>query len=266
MKKPQINLDLTNVKRFLGAHVEKIGIAAAAGLFLWFGLKAVQRETFEQQPEELDALVNQARQNVDKTIWDPETHGKDIGEIANYADQADNSRKPIERVVDNLAPFNPPTFGAKAKRGEPQFLAAHSLEVSAGFGAFATDSDTKGYRFVIAKGLVPWDEQVKLHDAALREADGWDFENDQPRYLGCQLQRFVKDAAGEWKPDGRATPFRYESALDRQQQERWADFAPPLVSMDLIADEDLVYPLGPLADAPVGQGSDAFEDPLGRRF
>ena len=251
MKKPSISFDRAKLTRFFVAHVEKVGIGIAVAVFGYLVFGVVRQETFDRRPEDLQQLVSSAQTHISQSKLTPETVPQTVGP---YKQLAEESKEPIRMVVREWRPIKPPEFGSSAKRGEPQFLPAESLEISAGYGAFNTDLGPKGYRWALIVALVPWDEQVSRYNAVFRDAADWDAVIDRPRYAGCWVER-IEITPGADGEQAKSTKFAVTSQVIVRrffEGDGWADTSSDPVPPAFIADEDLVFPLGPLTDAHWG--------------
>jgi hypothetical protein len=200
--KSKSKFDPKVIQQFFMDHTEKLVIGLVATLFLFFVYQSTLLDHYKKTPEELQ----QATSNASAKILNgpaTKTAPKETP-ITPYADMIDQFKQPI----DPGAYPTPVGMFWKADprlrlRESPEVLAAEQLRAIPGRGAVAEVNGTRGLRWIVVTGLVPYKKQLAEYQAKFASATGYDPVKDMPRYKGYFVQRaeVVAGVAGEpkWK-------------------------------------------------------------------
>lgn len=191
MKKVKLNLDKTAVQNFFIHHVEKIVLAGVAVCFLLFVYRAVGRESYQHTADQLISSVRDAKNKIVETPPVPPKEVKD--KWRDYAAEVENF---ISNPID-VEPYRyrhlwkPLVVAPLPKRGEPLLFPVKELRGAAGHGTVpvvspkrrgtaraamlnpgASGEGTRGERWVVLTGLVPYVDQFKAYQDAFKNVRG----------------------------------------------------------------------------------------------
>jgi len=255
--KVKISVDQAAVKTFLLDHVEKIVFGA---IVLCFGLivyKAVGRETFETEP---DDLTNAARNAEDHC-----TRGKldtKVVEHRVYSEIAENNSRPI--------PFEPYRWGKelnrgprdeKDRRGTPPLLNARELRAVAGRVAMnlpprrgVKDSGgPRGFRYAVLTALIPKKEQERLFEDYFVDRVEYNPERDVPQYLWYAVERAeVRGTEAPAETDFAPLDLNHAVAISKLWRARGAARAEAVVDQKYLHPR-LTFPLPPRISGSWGE-------------
>ncbi len=269
--KVKLQFDPKAIQVFLLQHVEKIGFALIALIFLFMVYSAfVKGDPYERSPDELLDAVQQAERTIENTP--PKT---DLA-VQDYAARAKRSRIPIqEKHYLTEVAWDNPLFPTKPPRPAPPLLAAHDLRVNSDTGAVqmapettptaetppgeefggpyvpssGMDSGVRGQRWIVLTALVPKEKQEIAYMETFRGSKYYDPQADVPQYLGYWVQRVEVPGPSEaaeidWS---RAEQFQSNKAMI-EAQGKWAQSGGSEVVEQKFIHQRLVFPLAPLAD------------------
>jgi hypothetical protein len=196
MKKLKLNLDKKAIQEFFVQHVEKILFVAVALCFLAFVYRAVGREVFTRNPQDLVNDAKDADRKVEATKGESPVTAKDYeSEIEKTAGQIDLEFYRHRNLWRPLIVEPPP------KRGEPLLFTVRDLRGAAGCGPVRVNptrtprmtqpteegeepegpamgapvmggESIQGERWVVVTGVVPYLEQVKAFYEAFKNVAG----------------------------------------------------------------------------------------------
>ncbi|HID78420.1 MAG TPA: hypothetical protein EYP56_20815 [Planctomycetaceae bacterium] len=217
--KGKMNFDLATVQQWLMDHVEKIVLASVVLVLLLFVYRAVTRGGYERTPEDLEQVVASAEQKIANGGFPVEA---DAENLAFGVERPELSVKGYE-----LEELDPSIWEKKGLRGMPDHYPVEDLRGTAGHGALAAaagfmsgeessapvmamgaggTSPTKGVRWVVLTGLVPYAAQVEAYKEAFKDVE-YHTPYDQPRYFRVKVERAeVSDPSRpgqlKWEPVG----------------------------------------------------------------
>jgi hypothetical protein len=279
--KSKTKFDPKVIQQFFIDHTEKFVIGLVAALFLYFTYQSFTLKRYEKEAKDLQQKTNSAAGRIDAGCpanVDRETR------YSPYADLIDEFKKPINPLD---YPIRIPPFGKILSqprlRQVPEVFAVEQLQATAGRGALAKEEkggnrETRGKRWVIVTGLVPYKKQLAEYHAKFDTAAGSDPAKDLPSYAGYFIQR-AEVVPGETEPQwSRPTIFAYKFAADTITKigghlaEEIADprlVRPSLTSpLFLVADapwgvEAVSPPQIPIAEREAGAADDSAGPPVG---
>lgn len=194
MKK--IKWDPKKAQEFFISHVEKVVFGLVVIAFIWFAqYTLLNRKGFPQTPEELIQIVRSAEQRIKKPPEKLPVEAKDYEQMIKKTMGTVDRKAYAHQVL-----WCPPVFDPPPKRGEPRLLTVRELRAAAGCAkVYATASasgwgpgaeempgaegavpaspvagmareTTRGERWVVLTGLVPYREQIEAYQEAFQAA------------------------------------------------------------------------------------------------
>ncbi len=249
--KPKISIDQEAIKGFFVDHTEKIVFAGIVICFALIVYKAVARETFEKQPQDLLSAADRAKQR-----WQQGTLPPEAVRTRDYAQIAKTNSQQI-----SLQPYrwekllNAPPAPKKPLRGIPPVLNVRGLRAQAGRASFSVSgvaagaggrqqrtTDRHGFRYVVLTGLIPVKEQLFAYEDYYRERVQYSLERDVPTYYWYAVER--AEIGPEENPDEvKFAPFDTRLSLAVRQQ--WGKGEQEELADKRFVHERLTFPLPP---------------------
>ena len=169
-------------------------------MFVW---NAFTCERYTGQPEEIERIVTQAKQNIENAPSEVDR------EIIDY-------RKKIEEISDPIAaaPYKLPTtwepsvFPPLRKRGQPVLFPVENLVAIPGHGRLSEagvgggmgggmgggpglmqNNDPAGKRWIVVTGLVNWEKYIKSYQECFEDVAFKQPQMDYPTFLTYRVER-----------------------------------------------------------------------------
>ena len=195
--KMKISVDQAAVRAFFLDHVEKIVFGA---IVLCFGLivyKAMGRDTFETEPDDLINAARNAEDHCEEGELDPK-----VVEHRVYTEIAKNNSRPIPfQPYRWPIPYDPDIVPIKRPRGTPPLVNVRELRAVGGRVALNLPAQRaakdpalarggpRGFRYAVLTGLIPKKEQERLYTDYFMDRMEYNPERDVPQYLWYAVER-----------------------------------------------------------------------------
>jgi len=202
--KSKTKFDPKVVQQFFIEHTEKFVIGLVALLFVFFSYQSflIVGSGYTKRPDALSSANAAAKAVIDKGPAQEKIN--EATKFPPYADLVGTYKTSIDYtryrtpVGWNWKPFAPPQL-----REAPTVVPIKNLRAIPGRGAIAslnasagtrTDEEsraaaTRGRRWIVVTGLVPYKEQLVEYKAKFANASGVDLGKDVPVYRGFFVQR-----------------------------------------------------------------------------
>ena len=190
--KSKTKFDPKVIQQFFIDHTEKFVIGLVAALFLFFTYQSFTLKGYEKKATELQQKTKNASERIDagcSAKVNQETQSPP------YADLIDEFKKPINPLDYPMRiPFKGQILSQPPLRQVPEVFVVEQLQATAGRGALAKEDkggnrETRGKRWVVVTGLVPYKKQLAEYHAKFDTAAGSDPAKDLPNYAGYFIER-----------------------------------------------------------------------------
>jgi hypothetical protein len=202
--KSKAKFDPKVIQQFFVDHTEKLVIGLVAALFLYFIYQSTLLDHYKESPEKLQTATRDASDKIGKGPANMDEKLRDLVKNTNYKDKIDQFKMPIDPgkypVSVNWTWRVDPRLHLRVS---PRIIAPTKLRAIPGRGAIADGNGTRGMRWIVLTGLVPYKDQLAEYSKTFAQATAYDPVKDVPKYIGYFVQRaeVVAGATGEpkWK-------------------------------------------------------------------
>jgi hypothetical protein len=200
-------------QQFFIDHTEKLVLGLVAALFLYFAYSSVTIDKYAKTPEDLKRATDAANSKIATGKGpDKETLAPD------YAYLIDKSRLPIDLGKYPMpASFNWKPIAPRRLRSMPEIFAVEQLRAIPGRGAVPAMNNSRGARWIIVTGLVPYKKQLEEYRAKFDGAAWNNPVEDVPKYVGFLVQRaeVVPGSEPKWSRIMMFPPVDTRDSIDR---------------------------------------------------
>ena len=187
------------IQQFFIDHTEKIVIGLVAALFLFFAYTSITLNAvdgYSKKPEDLKKATDAASANINNG---PHTiKAEEKTQFPPYAQQVDEFKTPIDPDAYQMPPaWNWKPIAPRRLRGAPEVFAVENLRAVPGRGAVPDAAGSRGRRWIVVTGLIPYKRQLAEYHAKFDGAAWNDPSEDVPKYAGYLVQRAEVTAGSE---------------------------------------------------------------------
>ncbi|MEX2288231.1 MAG: hypothetical protein WD648_14145 [Planctomycetaceae bacterium] len=221
MKISSPNLKNLDAKQIAVDHGEKI-VVGLIGLFVLYALFGTRWMPYSRTPEELIALTDAARDDVEKRDWPPEER-KQHAELEPVVSKARQMLEPVQATPYAYSvPMWRPLFPAKQKNGEPKWLPPEKPVAIAAFVPLYVPINQPGPEPTPGKSAAPTEDNSNIPAEFRKRADGG-AKAGQPRRAGGGRIGFnilTSEDEEEMEADRKAAAKAGEEQRKRQRENR----------------------------------------------
>ncbi|MGO9108789.1 MAG: hypothetical protein ACLP9L_06110 [Thermoguttaceae bacterium] len=212
------------IQQFFIDHTEKLVIGLVAVLFLFFAYTSVTLPGYSNKPDDFKKVTEKA---LNRIAEGPATKkSDDLTKFSLYADEIDRFKTPIDPGEYPTRPsFNWKPIPPRRLRAMPEVFAVEHLRAIPGRGAILGGGGTRGMRWIVVTGLVPYKKQLAEYRAKFDGA-AWNVPlEDVPKYAGYFVQRaeVIPGSEPKWSTFMAFDPNEAAAKIGRQRAVELAD-------------------------------------------